>query len=170
MSDTENDKAATTESEPAPEVTSDLSADVADIENDVAPGGQFYMAGTEGTGKYFVVLNRGRSKLGVRNYGGGFRIRLELLRDPNRPLVGVAKALTQAAGWKQPGDSEQPRFSKCASTSDEAADVLAEALSALGLHFHVNMLMAAVAAATELAYPTTPAPEPEPQDDGPAAA
>lgn len=65
------------------------------------------MAGSEGTGQYFVLLRSSIGRIGFRNLIGSFRIRIEpALREPEF----VSQILTQKKGWKQPS-ANQNRYS-----------------------------------------------------------
>jgi hypothetical protein len=88
----------------------------------------WYMAGTEKTGKYVVVLRTRLGRVGYRELdrGSSYRVRVEpetLTRDQ------LAKQLTWPQ-WKQPGDQGQNRFSAEVREA-EFAGVLAFAIRAL---------------------------------------
>jgi hypothetical protein len=144
---------AVTDATEAPPTTDTASA----TEATPAPD-PFYMAGTEGTGKYNVVVVTPAVSIGVRNFGGGFRVRVELTGP--KPPVALGRALTPVKGWKQPGDGGQQRYSKVARDAAGAEALVTEALQALGLKLKPSLLAAATTAATELAFPPSPAPEP----------
>lgn len=83
----------------------------------------WFMAGTEGTGQYAVLAQSSFGTIGVRPLGGGVRIRIE----PSDPAHAerLAEHLTRQAGWKQPGDDRQNRFSIVAQeNSDQAREAL----------------------------------------------
>jgi len=69
----------------------------------------WYMAGTEGTGEYVVVVRTRLGRVGYRLLGGGsYRIRVE----PEAPIsASLARLLTPSSGWKQPGSQGQDRYS-----------------------------------------------------------
>lgn len=71
-------------------------------------GAAWHMAGTEGTGEYFVVVRTYRGRVGYRELGAAFRIRVE----PDHPedRTALSRTLTRASGWKQP-DAAQDRYS-----------------------------------------------------------
>jgi hypothetical protein len=89
---------------------------------------QFDMAGTEGTHEYIVLAETERGALGYRELGGSFRVRVE-------PAQGHAAELSadfpRVAGWKQPGDSGQQRFSLVVHNGAALKDALVRALGAL---------------------------------------
>jgi hypothetical protein len=85
------------------------------------------MAGTEGTGKYVVPLRTSLGRIGYRELGGSYRLRLEPTAEGD---ASIAKILTAAAGWKQPGDG-QDRYSKVVSLG-ELRSVLEFAIRTLG--------------------------------------
>lgn len=69
---------------------------------------EFYMAGTEKTGEYFVVAVSSLGRVGCRDLGWGFRVRVE----PSSEAAAAELAMVlQAPEWKQPGDDGQNRFS-----------------------------------------------------------
>ncbi len=90
-----------------------------------------YMAGTEGTGEYQVTHTSRRGRVGFRELGiERMRVRVE----PSSPKAAakMAKHLTPEAGWKQPGDGGQDRFSIVANTNAEAFAAIQLARKALG--------------------------------------
>ena len=91
----------------------------------------FYMAGTEGTGKYKVLAITWRGRVGVRPFGvGSVRIRVE----PHRKKRGAATMLKLlSVGWKQPGDDGQNRFSVEVRNDLDLKAVVGVALKALGV-------------------------------------
>ncbi len=69
----------------------------------------WYMAGTEGTGDYEVVVLTGLGRLGYRALDhGSFRIRVEPTDLGRASLSGF---LTPTRGWKQPSPGGQDRYS-----------------------------------------------------------
>lgn len=94
-------------------------------------GKPFAMAGTENTGKYSVLAITSRGRVGVRDLGGGiYRIRVEPLRDTK----GVAgRHLARNAGWKQPGDQGQPRYSMVVYNGEGLDIALGTTFAALGV-------------------------------------
>ena len=71
--------------------------------------GQFRMAGTERTGEYGVIAITPLGRVGVREYAPGrFRVRLE---------PKVLLKVSDLAGWKQPGDDGQRRYSTVVSAA-----------------------------------------------------
>lgn len=88
------------------------------------------MAGTERTWEYQVVASTAYGRVGVRDYthtGSPVRIRVE-------PFQGKTfESLTRDAGWKQPGDSGQCRYSIVRPAGCEAACAVRTALAALGV-------------------------------------
>lgn len=69
---------------------------------------QWYMPGTETTGKYMVILRTRLGRVGYRHLDGSYRIRVEPETVGRAPL---ARLLTRSRGWKQPGDDGQNRYS-----------------------------------------------------------
>lgn len=66
------------------------------------------MAGTEGTNEYNVLAQSSFGQVGYRDLGKVVRIRFE---PSDAKAEVVAETLSRDAGWKQPGDSDQNRFS-----------------------------------------------------------
>ncbi|MBY0359517.1 MAG: hypothetical protein K2W82_16050 [Candidatus Obscuribacterales bacterium] len=91
----------------------------------------FHMPGTEGTGEYTVVLvTADGTKVGYREYQpNNFRIRVEPGSDA-AATAKIAVALTRTNGWKQPGDSDENRFSKVR----EGVQALLDTLGTLALN------------------------------------
>lgn len=90
---------------------------------------KWYMAGTEGTGKYFVCVHTALGCLGVRHLGGEtYRIRLE----PSGETSELEVVLTRGNGWKQPGDGHQNRFSTMVYSKDNLFERVREAFKVLG--------------------------------------
>lgn len=100
--------------------------------------GPLRMAGTEGTYQYAVVAATRRGRVGVRDVGSYYRIRVEPVP---RAFATTAIMVTKMAGvlprdnnWKQPGDGGQDRFSTMVwKDTDEVAERLEDALRAIGL-------------------------------------
>ena len=90
-----------------------------------------YMAGTEGSGEYKVVVRTRYGTLGFRDLGDTVRIRVEPVDDP-KVIAKMSTLLTRAASWKQPGDGGQRRFSIVVSKA-MLANALSVAKQALGV-------------------------------------
>ena len=91
------------------------------------------MAGTEKTGKYQVFAQSKRGRVGVRKFPdeGAVRIRLEPPADFSPALLKKwQKELPLSAGFKQPGWSDQNRFSIVVEAG-EYADAVLETIYAL---------------------------------------
>lgn len=94
------------------------------------------MDGTEGTKEYVVYGRSPRGRLGVREYAAGrFRIRVEP-GSCGTPLM--APLLTREAGWKQPGDGGQPRFSTVVSDESALKEAVKLAMTALNFETYVQ--------------------------------
>jgi hypothetical protein len=102
----------------------------------------FYMAGTEGTGKYVVIAKTGRGRVGVRPLDGctldtmvgadHARIRVEPVTQ--KSAARIAGVLTVAKGWKRPGDDGQRRFSRVVYDGGEKLKLqITKALTAIGV-------------------------------------
>ncbi len=87
----------------------------------------WYMAGTEGTGKYNVVAESSFGRFGVRDLGDSVRIRLEPSDEAH--AAKLAEVLTREADWKQPGDASQDRFSIVVRKDDEGRAAFERAFS-----------------------------------------
>ncbi len=101
-------------------------------------GNPFYMAGTEGTGQYVVILATQFARVGIREYpklgSGKFRVRIEPSRSGSpglcRPLLPVLNCFfPTSAGWKQPGQGGQWRYSHEFFSSDTMAAEFAAIVS-----------------------------------------
>jgi hypothetical protein len=68
----------------------------------------FQMDGTEGTGEYVVLATSSFGRVGYRDLGDVVRVRVE---PSTAHTATIAQSLTSEAGWKQPGDDGQDRFS-----------------------------------------------------------
>jgi hypothetical protein len=100
-----------------------------------ASSNKFFMLGTEGTGKYIVLVAGKRGRLGFRPISGGFRVRLEPATN-EFPLVYSMKE--NIPGWgKQPMDDGQLRFS-VEVDSDSVKDALRDGLEALAETVEIN--------------------------------
>jgi hypothetical protein len=93
---------------------------------------KFFMAGTEKTGQYVVVLVTELGRVGFRKDTrigpDGYRVRVEPFGNP------PARVLTESLHpgiWKQPGDGGQHRFSSEVATESELESALDEALRGL---------------------------------------
>lgn len=90
----------------------------------------FDMAGTEGTHEYIVFGNWPLGTVGVREYEPGrFRVRVE----PPSPEAAtqLTSQFPREAGWKQPGQGGQFRFSTLAEGDDALLPIVSSALSAV---------------------------------------
>ena len=94
---------------------------------------QYYMAGTEGTGMYFVHLVSRRGRVGVRKLAIGWRIRVEPRNLFGRQIFArpLYKHLSREAGWTQPGERGQVRFSRLVWNQTELESGIAYAEKAL---------------------------------------
>jgi hypothetical protein len=87
----------------------------------------FYMAGTEGTGEYVVLIDTTHGRVGYRNLGGNrFRVRVE----PKRARKTLVRFFPPCK-WKQPGDAGQDRFSIVVDGEEALKSVLSRAVKAL---------------------------------------
>jgi len=93
------------------------------------PNNKFFMAGTTGSGKYIVLVVTQLGRIGYRDLGPTWRIRVE----PATPTAAAAlKAVcTRSDGWKQPGDDGQFRFSTVQEADGEHKEALVVALTVL---------------------------------------
>lgn len=89
----------------------------------------FYMAGTEGTGRYSVLLKSALGRVGVRFLTGDmFRLRIE----PASPAAAATLAPNFPDGtYKQPGNAGQDRFSMVGYDKATLSDHVAKAVAAL---------------------------------------
>lgn len=73
----------------------------------------WFMAGTEETGEYIVLASSSFGRVGYRLINGWGRSAVRIRVEPASPAHAdkIAKVLTADAGWKQPGDNGQDRFS-----------------------------------------------------------
>jgi len=69
----------------------------------------WFMAGTEKTGEYLVVLCGKYGRLGVRELPEGWRVRIEPSNQKSAEKLHAF--FSEEEGWKQPGDTGQFRFS-----------------------------------------------------------
>ncbi len=90
----------------------------------------WYVAGTERTGQYACLVMTDLGLVAVRPLLSSVRVRVE----PSDPQAAaqLAKYLTRAKGWTQPGDGGENRFSRVLSTDSEAIDAIATAIRRLG--------------------------------------
>jgi len=88
----------------------------------------WYMAGTEGTGRYLVVARNSFGRVGFRVLWDG-RVRVRVEPTPGEPTVKLAKVFTIDKGWKQP--DHQHRFSIVCGGRMEAIVVIRNAIRAL---------------------------------------
>lgn len=115
------------------------------------------MRGTEGTKKYKTLVSTHRGAVAFRDlHDGTFRVRVEPRHD-DEIVAKLSETLARSAGWKQPGDSGQHRFSKVVGTL-ALHETLAKAQEALG----VGELLAYrnLSAFKVLKHATAPAPAP----------
>lgn len=87
----------------------------------------WFMAGTEGTGTYRVVAQSSFGRVGYRVVPSilapsFIRIRLEPADEAH--AAKIATTLTRDAGWKQPGDGGQNRFSTITLMGEDAVRLL----------------------------------------------
>ncbi len=93
------------------------------------------MAGSQKTNEYVVMAGTSRGRIGVRRLPCGqcgtdhFRVRIEPANK--KAAASIAKGLTPAEGWKQPGDEGQFRFSKMVDTLDDLGLVVKEGFKPL---------------------------------------
>jgi protein-tyrosine phosphatase len=97
----------------APEVTND----------------EWYMAGTEGTGKYLVIARNKAGKIGIRPFDRTVRIRIEPTDQDSADAL--AAFFPRSEKWKQPGDNGQNRFSLDLLKGMKTIMTVASALKAL---------------------------------------
>lgn len=90
--------------------------------------GKFYMAGTEQTGQYVVLAVGPMGRVGFRDLGGNYRVRVE---PSTRKVVSFMKKHF-GADWRQPGDGGQFRYSKVVFGEAGCKAALTTALTALG--------------------------------------
>lgn len=91
---------------------------------------KFYMAGTEGTGKYVVTLVTDRGRVGFREFSPGrFRVRVE--PETVDSAASMSADFDQTEGWKQPGSGGQNRFSLVVSGQTELEQTVEHAVKAL---------------------------------------
>ncbi len=70
---------------------------------------KFFMAGTEGTGLYIVLLLSALGRIGIRALSGGiFRVRVE---PASTEAAAILAPAFPSSNWKQPGNAGQDRFS-----------------------------------------------------------
>jgi hypothetical protein len=87
---------------------------------------KWIMPGTEGTKEYMTVARTALGVVGVREYApGAYRVRVE---PTEAGVAAIASKLTADAGWKQPGEGGQNRFSHTVNAPEGAKD---EALVAM---------------------------------------
>ena len=79
----------------------------------------FYMDGTDRTGEYRVLAASSMGRIGYRLLWDG-RVRVRLEPSDEAHAAKLAEVLTVEAGWKQPGDYHQDRFSTVTPRGDEA--------------------------------------------------
>lgn len=90
---------------------------------------KLHVSGTEGTHNYAVIAASPLGIVAVRLLNSDcFRVRVE--PDSTEGANTIAKTLSRTTGWKQPGDSNQNRFSIVASAS-QLHGVVAKAVDAL---------------------------------------
>jgi len=91
-----------------------------------------HVAGTEGTHNYVVIGESKRGLVAVRLVNSAFfRVRVEP-RD-QASASAMSDMLSRAAGWKQPGDSDQNRFSTTTTRGAELHSVVGKAMAAISV-------------------------------------
>jgi hypothetical protein len=122
---------------------------------------KFYMAGTERTGRYLVVLVTGLGRVGYRDLGGGrFRIRIE-------PASREAGSTLRPSfpGYKEGTGGEEYRFSTVIQGGEDGLrSVIANAVKALVPGGALEVNPAAPDWATELVEATSIIAERKPVD------
>jgi TIR domain len=103
---------------------------------------KWYMAGSDGTGEYVVVLSTRLGRVGYRQLEGSYRIRVEPGYTDQSPL---ARLLTRSLGWMQPGDEGQNRYSIVVPTERLPGELefAIRALEPRGVEDEVNPLIPA---------------------------
>lgn len=99
------------------------------------PNGLWRMSGTEKTFEYTVRAASVRGRVGVRHLppSGNVRIRLEPADDIGFSVIEKwRKELPRSVGYKQPGDSGQPRFSIVVPAGEHADAILETMFGLLG--------------------------------------
>ncbi|MDB5186620.1 MAG: hypothetical protein JWM07_92 [Candidatus Saccharibacteria bacterium] len=86
----------------------------------------FHMSGTEGTGEYKVLASSSFGRVGYRDLGYEVRVRVE--PSPTQ-AENIAQTLSPDAGWKQPGDGGQDRFSIIVPKGEAATAALSDAFA-----------------------------------------
>ena len=87
----------------------------------------WFMAGTEGTGAYRVLAESSFGRVGYRIvpvFLGLTYVRIRLEPSDEAHAATIAETLTRDAGWKQPGDNDQNRFSTVIPTGEDAVRAL----------------------------------------------
>lgn len=87
-----------------------------------------YMGGTENTGEYLVLAVTPKGKIGVRHLGNQVRVRVEPAKGAD-----LKSSFPDKYNWKQPGEDDQPRFSKVLTMGAELKKVLLRAVKTLGI-------------------------------------
>lgn len=90
---------------------------------------KLHVSGTEGTHNYAVIAASALGFVAVRLLTGDrYRVRVE----PTDPAASstIGQSLSRAAGWKQPGDANQDRFSIVTSAA-KLHDAVAKAVESL---------------------------------------
>lgn len=98
------------------------------IEN--AKGTQWWMGGTEGSGKYVVVASSNIGRVGFRVVGDFVRVRIEPFDNSGEEIIG--KRFSAESGWKQPSPIGQYRFSKVFTDPEEAIAAIELAVKEIG--------------------------------------
>jgi hypothetical protein len=92
---------------------------------------KWYMAGTEGTGKYVVIASSALGRVGFRDLGGSVRVRVEPTNaEKAKDMAGTF------AGWKQP--DKQLRFSLVVSGKKDVNKAVKLALKSIAGILKVN--------------------------------
>lgn len=91
-----------------------------DLMKGVKKMAKWIMPGTEGTKEYMTVARTALGVVGVREYApGAYRVRVE---PTEAGVAAIASKLTADAGWKQPGEGGQNRFSHTVNAPEGAKD------------------------------------------------
>ncbi|OGH85710.1 MAG: hypothetical protein A2294_03730 [Candidatus Magasanikbacteria bacterium RIFOXYB2_FULL_38_10] len=117
------------------------------------------MGGTESTGQYLVLAVTPKGRIGVRDLGHQVRVRVEPAKG-----VDLKSSFPAKYDWKQPGQDDQPRYSKVLTTAAEVKMVLVRAVKALGIQAGEKGVLVNDAAPSWFHEATgyTPPPKPEP--------
>jgi hypothetical protein len=102
--------------------------------DELFPNGLWRMSGSEESFEYTVRGVSSRGRVGVRFLpNGNVRIRLEPAPSIGATVIAKwRKTLPREVGYKQPGDSNQPRFSIVVGAGEHADAILANMFDLLG--------------------------------------